>query len=415
MSFIDYPYYNGDWTQVATQEEAEAMCTGDYSLCTIDQITLIATEGVTYNDVYQHEPSICRIGWTAEGQKGWYQGEQTTCGPTGWRTFGDDSTTATWHCCLPFDAFFGTTATPMPLSFIQTPESGYPFTNADEAYAACQEINTEYSLCADYEVIQAVTVGVTGNDQFDSVPPQDLCYSAYMDPDRSIDYMHGWYVAEGGSCGNGKEGWKSWRQDNLYAGAYCCYAPNFDQPTTESPNPTEGVPTDPATTTPAPTDPVSTDPQSTKDPSENLPSTVASPSGCVDTGFDVQGFEYLDWCSVDGTVYLNGRDTCVPSGGDETEMFSALQTVWDDQWYLAADGCDGGRTYDEATEDQLWITNEMCNNLEEDIAELESSTGDYMSDWTAAVIALVEAQKDNFGTETQQALDDYLASIQNPP
>jgi len=96
-------------------------------------------------------------------------------------------------------------------------------------------------------------------------------------------------------------------------------------------------------------------------------------------------------------------------------MYNALQTVWDDQWYLATDGCTADKTYDEATSDQLWITNEMCNNLEEEISDLESSTSDYMSTWTQAVIDLVNAQKENFNSDTQQALDDYLATLQNNP
>jgi len=92
-------------------------------------------------------------------------------------------------------------------------------------------------------------------------------------------------------------------------------------------------------------------------------------------------------------------------------MFNTLQQVWEDEWYLAANGCTGGKTYDEATEDQLWITNAMCSNLEEEINELESSTADYMDGWTQSVIDLVNAQKDQFNSETQKALEDYLASL----
>lgn len=74
--------------------------------------------------------------------------------------------------------------------------------------------------------------------------------------------------------------------------------------------------------------------------------------------------------------------------------------------------CTGDKTYDEATDDQLWITNEMCNNLEDDIAELETQTSDYMEQWTQSVVDLVNSQMSNFDAATQQALSDYLATLQ---
>jgi len=442
LTMTQYPYYNGGWATYSTQDEAASYCTEDYSLCSVAQLQALATTGVTYNDVYQLEDSICKFGYTSDGEKGWWQTQPNQCGTPGWRTYGDPTLAATYHCCLPFEAEAATTEPPTFLAFIQHPSSGYPYMFAGAALAGCQEVNAQYSLCADYEIIQMANEGVVGDDEFLSVERQpNLCHSAWTDPDRSLEYMFGWYVSADGTCSGG-EGWKSWQQSGTNSGAYCCYAPHFDLPSdtveptetssssssTDAPE-TTPAPTDARTdapeTTPAPTDARTDAPETTPaptetssssapvDPEDTLPSTVASPSDCVDTGFEVEGFPNVNFCSSAGTVYLNGRDTCVPSSGDETETYDALQNVWEDDWYLAADGCTADKTYDEATVDQLWITNEMCNNLEEDISELESSTSNYMDGWTQAVIDLVNAQKSNFNEDTQQALDEYLATLQN--
>jgi len=421
LSMVQYPYYNGGWTQVASQAAAEAMCTGEYSLCSKAQLEVLATEGVTYNDVFQHEPNICKQGWTAEGEKGWYQGG-AGCGATGWRSF---SGGATFHCCLPFEAETGTTEPPLPLAFYQS-SLPYSYSDADEALAGCLEVDARYNLCADYEIIEAANSGIEGNAEFEGVPAQtNLCFTAYTDPDRSTEYFYGWYVSELGTCGGG-EGWKSWRSNGVLAGAYCCYSQLFDQPadTTSESQATTSEPSTSPTSAPtsgpsaSPTTPPTVSPTettSTFDPTDNLPSSLSQPADCVDTGFTIEGFPQVNFCSSNGMVYLNGRSTCVPSDGVQSEMFNALQTVWEDQWYLAANDCTADKTYDEATQDQLWITNEMCNNLEGDIATLESSTEDYMSTWTQAVIDLVNSQKENFNQDTQEALDNYLETLRGNP
>merc|ERR1719195_1245714 len=217
------------------------------------------------------------------------------------------------------------------------------------------------------------------------------------------------------------------------AGAYCCYSPAFGGPpttTTEEPSDTEAptvpvtqepsdtqAPTDPATQEPsdtqAPTDPVTqapTDP-ATEEPTavaDSLPSSVAAPAGCADVGFSVENFDELLWCASGGTVYLNGRDTCVASDQESAALQSDLTEVWNNSWYLASGECTGDRSYEEATDDQLWITNEMCNNLEADINELETQTADYMDSWIESVVELVNANMANFDQDTQNALTEYL-------
>merc|ERR1719357_104841 len=405
LEMTAYPYYNGDWDQYATQDEAAAYCTGDYSLCTKDQLRKIATEEVEYNDVTQQESSICRLGWTAEGEMGWWQGEVTTCGNTGWRTFTADK--ATYHCCLPFEATFGTTEPPTPDVFTYGSFEGetlkYPFNNAADALAACQNIHVEYSLCSDYELEEVTVQGVDGIEGWNGVEPQNgLCYTGWLDADRSQEYSYGWYNA-GGELGCGVPGWTEWLQGGEYAGAFCCYSEAFADPETSTEAPTTTTTTTTTTTsTEAPTA-----------VADSLPSSVAAPADCVDVGFSIADFDELQWCASDGTVYLNGRDTCVASAQEAAELESALTNVWENSWYLASGECTGDRSYDDATADQLWITNEMCNNLEADISDLETQTADYMDGWIQSVVDLVNANMENFDTDTQNALSDYLVTLQD--
>merc|ERR1719150_3586387 len=84
-----------------------------------------------------------------------------------------------------------------------------------------------------------------------------------------------------------------------------------------------------------------------------LPSSVDEPANCELLPYAPDGFEdHVQYCSVGGTVYLNGRDTCVPS--DSANLETALQDVWETQWDLAAGSCTGGRTTDTALTDQMW-------------------------------------------------------------
>jgi len=429
VSMVQYPYYNGGWNTY-TYDVAAGFCTGDYALCTQDQVELIATEGVTFNGVTQLEDSICKQGWYLDGSMGWYQGAAGSCGATGSRSF--VASVATYHCCLGFEADLGTTQAPDPVVFIQEPATGYPYNNAQDAEDACKAVNSEYNLCADYEIIEVATSGIAAVDGWQGIEAQtNLCYTVYTDPERSENHLYGWYVSESGSCAGGGPAWKSWRSSGVFAGAYCCYSPAFADPATEAPVETE-EPTESLSPTLTPTVATTMDPTvepsmeitmdptadptaatTSIDPSETLPSSLPISGDCQDTGFKVEGFDTITFCALDGFVYLNGRNTCVPSTGAEDVMHNSLATVWNDQWYLAAEPCDRGLTYDEATQDQLWITNEMCNNLEKEIEELETSTANYMDGWTQSVIDLVNANKGQFTLETQQALDAYLDTLQN--
>jgi len=429
-------YYNGDWDYTHTYDSAVAKCaefTG-YTLCTKDQVEVIASSEVTYDGVTQGPVDrICRIGWYQDGDQGstgWYQHAEGACGPTGWRIF--EYSTASYHCCRDFPTSVEPTDPPKPPVFLQL-SGGYQFTTEDAAEAACQQQNSDYSLCADYEMVKAAEEGAglddSGDDLFPNfagVAPQlNIALSVWLDSERqTLGKTYGWYSYDGTSGS-----WRSWRPQNADGdwnlGAFCCYSDAFEaeapvstEPLSPTLDPTVATTTlDPtvATTMETTLDPTA-DPTTTStsfDPSETLPSSLAISGDCQDTGFKVEGFDSITFCALDGFVYLNGRNTCVPSTTSENVMHNSLTTVWNDQWYLAAEPCDGGKTYDEATQDQLWITNEMCNNLEKDIGELESSTANYMDNWTQSVIDLVNDNMGAFSEDTQRALDNYLEQLQN--
>merc|ERR1712141_886533 len=192
-------------------------------------------------------------------------------------------------------------------------------------------------------------------------------------------------------------------------------APTTKTPTTAAPTtnqPTTADPTLPAQTTQDETTQAETTEPANTDVGD-LPSSQAPPSNCQSIAFVPEGFEgHVSYCTSDGVVYLNGRSTCIPSNTDNLDV--ALQNSWDNDWYLSPlANCDG-KDYDLATDDQLWITNEMCNNLDDDIDELETAVdglNTYMDNWTQDVIDLVNGQIGNFDQATQDALNEYLATL----
>jgi len=427
-------YYNGDWDYSYTYDAAVAKC-GEYdgyALCTKDQVEVIASSEVTFDGVTQGPMDrICRIGWFQDGvggSTGWYQHAAGVCGATGWRIL--QNTLATYHCCRDFPTSVEPTDPPKPPVFLQV-SGGYQFTTEAAAQAACQEQNSDYELCADYEMVQAAEEGAGLDDSGDDIFPDfagvtqqlNIAFSVWLDSGRqTLGKTYGWYSFDGTSGS-----WKLWRPQNADGdwnlGAFCCYPGAFQAAPVSTTTTTTTTTTTVATTldpTVEPTMEITMDPtadptaaSTSIDPSETLPSSLPISGDCQDTGFKIEGFPTITFCALDGSVYLNGRNTCVPSTSTENVMYDSLTEVWNDQWYLAAGTCDGGKTYDEATQDQLWITNEMCNNLEKDIAALESSTETYMDNWTQSVINLVNANMGGFSDDTQQALDDYLRTLQD--
>merc|ERR1712086_310862 len=148
------------------------------------------------------------------------------------------------------------------------------------------------------------------------------------------------------------------------------------------------------------------------DASGNMPSATAQPDGCVSWDYAPAGFENeVSYCVSGGMVFLDGHSTCIPASGDASEVNASLESSWNNNWYFGASQKCTGRDSDATTDDQLWVTNKMCDNLETDIASAEASVTNYMDGWKSDVTDLVNANMVNFDADTQSALQALLDQI----
>jgi hypothetical protein len=231
MAIATPAYYNGEWDySYSTMAQAATKCTGDYSLCTEDQIYTIAVHGVTYPDDndFQIETNICRLGWTADDTMMWWQGEETTCGAAGHRTYKSD--VAGYHCCLDFPS-----QTPNPTTTTLGTYEGftkahpsYIFYNEADAKDACTALHPNLALCSAAQIVEVALNGFEGDGTFLAVDPQDeLCFTSWVDQSKGIcpePKDIGFYRVQSG-CGSTGFQWSDYRPTNPErAGAYCCAA-----------------------------------------------------------------------------------------------------------------------------------------------------------------------------------------------
>lgn len=235
MTLTQNAYYNSDWDySYSTVEAAASMCTGDYSLCSRDQVRTVATLGVVLSDgTTQTEDNICRLAWTSDAGMGWWQGTDAECGGvTGWRSF--DSASAGYHCCLDFEAGqFESPPTAGPTvgtyDAFALASSLYEFSNMQDAAQACSDINARYSLCSAKQVVEVALNGAPGDATFNAVAAQtELCFSSWLDTSQAscdVPHTHGWFrVIEG--CGSAAWTWNTFAptdvDGNTVGGAFCC-------------------------------------------------------------------------------------------------------------------------------------------------------------------------------------------------
>jgi len=427
----------------ATFDAAKDQCdsaTG-YSVCTRDQVEYVATVGVARSDgTTQIEENLCYQGWMEDGEdgsKGWYQ-VSTTCGgagKTGWRSFNG---AAGLYCCLDFAAPLGppTTTLPPPVPVYTFLGAWvYPYADAAAAQMACEDKSSAYKLCTDDQVVsltmngQAVTqTGFSGVEAIAEL-------AGFTDADNSGSNTVGRYQKS-------KSDWNDWTS-NGKAGAHCCVdelipadsfpaetsAPETQAPTETAaptqPTETETVaPTETQTQTQAPTETQtqSQAPQTTTSapetsfvPYSDLPSTQQHPDGCVDRPeLTPEGFEgVIQYCSTGDLIYVNGQTTCVDP--NDVDSVSLIQNAFKNNWYFAHGTCENTKEYEMATDDQLFVTNHMLNNLEKDIDALESSMAGsssdlntYLNNWKQQVADLINQNMNNFDATTQAALQQYV-------
>jgi hypothetical protein len=236
-------------------------------------------------------------------------------------------------------------------------------------------------------------------------------------------------------CVNKNDAWFDWvpSRDAPTAGAHCCinrfftdvpefYVETTAEPTEEpTPRPVETTkePTkQPATTTPAPT--TTTAPPTPLPtpfvPYSDLPGTLQEPAGCEARPALTKLDGDIVYCAFDGIIYLNGRSTCIvddPTNPDVTA--TAVNTAFETNWYMSADGCEHNADYDTATDAQLYVTNELLNDLESDIDALEADMAaeaadldSYLDSWKSDVRSIIEGSLANFDADTQAALTAYM-------
>jgi len=269
IELTQVPYYNGGWGTytMSSMAEAAAQCTGDYQLCSKDQVYQIATIG--YDGFV--DSNICKHGWVSDNEIGWYQVDEGCSTANAWNSL--NNPLGTWHCCLPFEPTVTLEETATLLPAFTRADAGYTLQDADEALAACQALSADYDLCSDAQVAEAAINGVAGDGEtWESVDPNgNFCYSGYVGSSICDDANeYGWYSVDGG-CGGSANSWVTWKAAGG-SDAWCCAntmtvsadysdvlgcpatteSPETEAPETESPE-TEAPETEaPTTEDPAP-------------------------------------------------------------------------------------------------------------------------------------------------------------------
>jgi len=421
LQAVSPAYYHGNWGQLySSQADAASQCTSGYSLCSQAQLIKVATDGVVLADgsTVQTEPGICRFGWTAEGTIEWYQGvANENCGAeVGWHTTTGGA--HTFHCCTDFEgAEVVETTTESPTfgdcvfgDVMIVDSIGYVYVDETTGFApiCAHYFANGYmwggnQVCQKLGYTEATVTEASGVISDDTAFFVGDCWNQVF-PECSNQWTE---------CANDLAMTTRIECDGQAVASYTasCILPDTTQPPVTE-EPTQLVTQDPTEATSEPSEATTSEPTTTVVIGD-LPSSVAPPSDCDDISFVPEGFDgHVSYCVSNGVVYLNGVSTCILSTTPNLDI--ALQNSWDNDWYLAPSSDCSGKSYDTATDDQLWITNEMCNNLEDDIDELETSVdglNTYMDEWTQSVIDLVNGQIGNFDQATQDALNDYLATL----
>jgi len=415
----------------ASFSAAEGNCDAEmgYSTCTRDQVETVATVGTERSDgTMQTETNLCYQGYMADGSKGWYQTDMSCGGKTGWRSFNGD---AGLFCCLDFEAKVGTEApTKAPATPVYQFIGEYVYQNEEEASLACKDVTDAYDLCNDDEVYTIAMFGqeVTA-EGFEGLEANTACKSGWVDSASSAPYTIGWFQSDP-VCGGGRKflQWNSWAlvdaesSSGYSAGAHCCVSNLIDSQS--HPAGTSAPSSMPTTTTTTTTTTVL--PETTTAPSalptewvatSDLPSTAQPPANCEDRPDLVpMGFEgVIQYCATDDLIYINGRTTCVDP--TEADAEALVSNAFQNDWYFTHGTCEGRKDYDLATDDQLYVTNHMLDDLETDIDELESEMAAessdldaYLETWKTEVASLITDNMSNFDATTQAALQAYIES-----
>merc|ERR1712217_33159 len=246
-------------------------------------------------------------------------------------------------------------------------------------------------------------------------PVHELCTAGWT----SVDSVNAFGTYRIG-CVNKNDAWFDWvpSRDAPTAGAHCCInrfftdVPQFYVETTAEPTPSPVETTPAPTSTTAPPTPLPTP----FVPYSDLPGTLQEPAGCEARPSLTKLDGDIVYCAFDGIIYLNGRSTCIVDDQSNPDVTAAaVNTAFETNWYMSADGCEHVADYDTATDAQLYVTNELLNDLEGDIDQLEADMqaeaadlDSYLDSWKDEVKQIIEGSLSNFDADTLAALTAYM-------
>jgi len=149
--------------------------------------------------------------------------------------------------------------------------------------------------------------------------------------------------------------------------------------------------------------------------------SACPPSSCSDyDGYSPEDFAaVVDYCvGDDGCYYMNGMTTCV-CDSTSADVAADLQNIWQNTFELSQ--CSDTRSFDEIMNDQLFITNQMITDLENQVdsipdvnTQLQTAQDELQtiwSNWEAEITATINAAIATAENDGNQNLADQLQGV----
>jgi len=159
----------------------------------------------------------------------WWQGDDTSCGASGYRTW--NTASAGYHCCKPFEAIASesTTTTLGTYEAFTKAHPSYIYYSEQEAKDACEALHPDLSLCSAAQIVEVALNGASADGTFLEVAIQDeLCFTSWVDQSQAVcdePKDIGFYRVQTGCGSLSGFQWSSYRPQNPErAGAFCCAA-----------------------------------------------------------------------------------------------------------------------------------------------------------------------------------------------
>merc|ERR1712117_800679 len=131
------------------------------------------------------------------------------------------------------------------------------------------------------------------------------------------------------------------------------------------------------------------------------------PAPCTSyDGYAPEDFEQVvDYCSYNGCYYMNGMETCV-CDATSSNVAADLQNLWETSFELSQ--CSDTRSFDEVMNDQLFITNQMITELENDV---DTIWANWQSEITATINAAIVTAENDGNQDLANNLNGIIDSL----